>query len=69
MASYPVFDGEPTFGRRPRVPDAVQRQQREYFQIEAQHGNANHAVLGDPLPGRSALDQRRRMLPSRWSRR
>ena len=57
---HPVYPGEPDLGHRPRVPVALAEEQRRLYEIEARHGNANHAVLGDPLPGRSVLDQRRR---------
>ena len=53
----PVLPGERRDG--PRVPDGVIEQRARSYDDEARAG-PNITVLGDPLPGRSALDQRRR---------
>ena len=55
------YHGDPTFdlyhpGTRPTVPLVQQHQQRQRFEAEPDAG-PNVAVLGDPLPGRSALDK------------
>ena len=41
-------------------PAEVLAERDRRYALAARHPDPNRAVLGDPLPGRSALDRRRR---------